>query len=150
MTTAKAIGQDILDQISAAYHAKDFEAFAKVIDLPHTIITFEHTLTIKTKPDLHEVFRAVVRFMRQNNVTDGVRTCLAARFIAPDRIEATHETHFLSRGHRICPPYPSLLIYIRRDGQWKMQSANNAIDTQTGPLRFPQLHRFAKPPHTAG
>ena len=135
-TAAKAIYQDLLDRIGETYVTNDFHTFASMIHLPHTVVTFEHTLLIKTEAELLDVFKSMRRFIRVNNVTDCIRTCIVGRFENPARIEATHETYYLNRGVQVSPSYPSRSFLVRYGDQCRVLSSDNAIDGANGPFRF--------------
>ncbi|UWR23204.1 hypothetical protein [Sulfitobacter sp. S190] len=129
---AVAIYQDLLDRIATSYSAGDFDAYARMIAVPHEVSSFGPIARIETRADLRRLFDDIVTFQNTKAVTDYIRTCLAARFVADDRIEGVHETRLLSGTQVIEQPYPVRSILRLIDGNWMVCSSDNALEPDVG------------------
>ena len=124
---AQRLYQEMLDRMGAAYESGDFEDYCEVIEAPFTLATFDHTITMQTRSDLRVMFDAFRKRLEQVGVTQFVRTCLAAQFHGPDRIEGTHVSSCLRDGTYIEDPFPVTSIMNRRGATWRAASSQNAL-----------------------
>ncbi|MFQ6549714.1 hypothetical protein AADZ90_017320 [Aestuariibius sp. 2305UL40-4] len=124
---AQRLYQEMLDRMGAAYESGDFDDYCEVIEWPFTLATFDHTITMRTRSDLRVMFDAFRKRLEQIGVTQFVRTCLAAQFQGPERIEGTHVSSCLRGGIYIEDPFPVTSIMKLRGDLWKAASSQNAL-----------------------
>ncbi|AXI45414.1 hypothetical protein C1J03_04795 [Sulfitobacter sp. SK012] len=136
---AQQIYQEMLDRICVAYEMRDFDCFARMINVPHTIFGFGPTTTLNDHSDLREVFDGTCTFLATKAVTDHIRTCLVATFTASDEIDCMHETRMLCGAHVLEHPYPVQSILRRINGEWAVCRSYIALDPNVGMGRI--LHK---------
>lgn len=110
--------QDALNTVSRAVMARDFDAYASVIDLPYLVQTRSATLLVSTLEDLRPTFFSLADGLRTRGVRHYERVARAADYVARDRIEGWHHTHILGQEGHLAYPHVSRHVLVRRDGVW--------------------------------
>jgi len=125
---AMEIAKAMLEQTGKAMMEGDFDTFVTFISLPHVIQTFEGSHQLKSRADVSVIFEGLQQNFADRRVTDMVRRCIAARFVGPMTIEATHETRLLSGNQIISGPYPSFAILRCVENEWKIGHSQYAVN----------------------
>lgn len=125
---ARAIYQDLLDRISAAYFAGDWPYFSKVIAVPHRMTTFDGEYEITDTEQLHRMFTSMQDRIVGHGITNFARICEAAVFHGPDEIEGMHMSHLLRHGTYVNEPFPSKSILRRSANGWQVHASDNAME----------------------
>lgn len=128
LKTAKEISEYLLNITANALMEHDFESFAAAFGLPQTMTTAEREIRFETRDDLRATFEQMCAFFQSQGVTALERTCEAAVFHGPDRVEATHTSRVLANGKDVTPPYPVYSVLERLQGQWKITRADYALE----------------------
>ena len=128
---AKQLAERMLEQTGNALLSNDFDAFAQLFCVPHTLETPDRKTTLQTRSALKEVFDRVVQDYAEHNVTALVRINEHACFHGPFKIEAMHVTHMMSGNWRIKDPIPSYGILEFIDNRWQCTSSQYAVDDNT-------------------
>lgn len=125
--SAKDVSNYLLDVTGRAMMANDFAMFATCFHLPHELETFDGTHVMTSEAELRATFDAVHEHFKSLGVTQLVRNCISAEFVAPDKVHATHQT-FLMAGDRLRQePFPSFSILRNFAGHWKVTHSQYAI-----------------------
>ena len=125
--TAREVAENVLDATGKALLAGDFDAFASYFALPHTLETPDQKTILKTSTALRTVFDRVSAKYIENRVTELIRICDVAEFVAPDRIHATHTTHMMSGNTRLEEPFPIFSIFQRVGDDWISTASQYAV-----------------------
>jgi len=125
---AMAIYQKHLDDLSDALIRLDFAAFQSRISLPHGITTETEHFVIETEEQMSDIFHGFAARYGERGLTAFVRIAKTARFVGPDEIIGTHESHQMAQATRITRPYPNRVRLVRgADGIWRETHCANAI-----------------------
>ena len=138
--SAMQIYQDLLDRIAVAYAAGDFEAYSRMIRVPHEVSSLGPKVRINTMGELRVLFDSIRLHFEQTGITDYVRTCLSAEFVSPDEIVGTHETRMLARAQVVETPYPVKSHLRLIDGIWWVINSDNAVEPDKGFGRVLKRH----------
>lgn len=130
--SAKDIYQDLLDRIAASYDAGDFEAYSRMIRVPHEVSSLGPKVQINTMGELRVLFNSIRMHFEHTGITDYVRTCISAEFVASDEIVGTHETRMLSNAQVVETPYPVKSHLRLIDGVWWVCKSDNAVEPDKG------------------
>ncbi len=126
-STALEVSNYLLEKTGAAMEAADFEAFIPLFKLPQEMETFDGRRMISDPEEIRAIFHAVRAHYDKIGVTEIVRNCVKAEFMAHDTVAATHETHLL-RGHQLIQePYPCFSVLRLIDGYWQVAYSQYAI-----------------------
>ena len=129
---AKEIYQDLLDRLSCAYEANDFDAYARMIRVPHEVSSYGPKVQVNTMGELRVLFDSIRWHFAKTGVTDYVRTCISAEFISPTEIVGTHETRMLAGTQVVDTPYPVKSYLQLIDGSWWVCKSDNALEPDNG------------------
>lgn len=129
---AMEIYQDFLHQITRAYMARDFEAYAQLIRVPHDLGSFGPRLEVRNRKELKVLFDSICDHLTSESNGEYVRTCLTAEFVNPNKIVGVHETRLVSGGVIKDGPYPVKGIMRRIEGKWWVCGSDNAIEPADG------------------
>lgn len=148
MAGARRIYQGLADRISGLIWDGEFETLAEHMVFPHTV---HHPDGSYTTADAGEMI-AAARTFRKSLETLGAtayhRVCKQAAFDTADedRITGLHTNYVVRGGHYVTEPYPSGLILVRRDGQWKTAAVR--VKTRVPGVAYfdPSTQRKAPPP----
>ena len=136
---ASEIYQDLLDRICDAYFVGDFPAFKTAIHTPHTYSTEEKQHRIENDAQMEQAFNCFRDYLQGMGVTDFIRECTGAAFLAPNRIIGGHKSELLRNGTRLREPYTVWATLELLDGVWKVTSSEIAIaDTAWQSVAFRQ------------
>lgn len=124
---ARQIAEEFLHRTSTHLFANNFDAYADLFELPHTIETFNGVREISTKEDLRAIFDNMRAHFEKLGVTDYVRRCIVAEFLAPDLISTSHETRVMRGTELLYTPYPVHGQLKKIDGEWKIMGGSYAI-----------------------
>ncbi|MEM7521057.1 MAG: hypothetical protein AAF307_08460 [Pseudomonadota bacterium] len=128
---AQEIYQDLLDRIAHAYTSDDFEAYARMIRVPHEVRSFGPRVEINTRAELRVLFDGLRVSLARRGIKDYVRTCLAAKWVSPTEIIGTHETRMIANNQIVEEPYPVKSVLRHIDGAWWVCSSDNALGTDS-------------------
>lgn len=126
--TPEAVHEYLLEVTRRAYLQDDEDAFVARFLLPQVIITVQETRAVETPEEVRAIFRANRTRFLQQGVTDIVRVCIAARFVTPDKVQATHVTYLLQGTRLVTAPYPNTGELVRRNGVWLISSSQYGSD----------------------
>jgi hypothetical protein len=130
--SAREIYQDLLDRVALALETGDFDAYARMIHVPHEVTSYAPKLVIDTRSDLRVFFDTIRLDLSRRGITDYVRTCVSAEHIAPDEIVGVHETRMLSGTQVVEQPYPVKSHLRLIGGDWWVCSSDNAVGPDHG------------------
>ena len=125
--TAREVSEHLLKVTADALMQQDFESFAAVFGLPQTMTTEWREIRLVTRDDLKATFEQMCQHFQSLGVTELRRTCEAAEFHGPNRVEATHTSHVIANGHEVVPPYPVFSVLERVEGTWKITGSDYAL-----------------------
>lgn len=125
--TAQQVSEYLLDKTGRALLTGDVDLFQSCMAFPNIMQTFDGQICCETPAHFRVIFGGVMRHFRSSGVTDMIRHCVAARYLDPVTVEATHESRVLSGNTVVQPAYPvfSLLKWI--EGDWRITSSVYAI-----------------------
>lgn len=132
---AKEIYQDLLERIARAYETNDFEAYSKMIRIPHEVSSYAPKVTLRTQGDLRKLFDNIRSNLAQMGITGYERTCVSASFVSCEEIIGTHETRMFSGTHLVDRPYPVQSILRLIDNVWWVCRSDNAIEPENSIAR---------------
>ncbi|MEM9787188.1 MAG: hypothetical protein AAF801_11850 [Pseudomonadota bacterium] len=127
LKTAREISEYLLKVTADALMQQDFDSFAAVFGLPQTMTTAHREIRLLTRDDLRTAFDQMCHHFQSIGVTELRRTCEAAEFHGPDRVEATHTSYVIRHGKELTPPYPVYSVLERIDGHWKVTRTDYAL-----------------------
>lgn len=125
--TAQRIYQDLLDKISASYFDADFAYFRQAIHTPHTFATDGKNHVVKDEKELRQSFDKFCRYLKGAGITNFIRTCQSAAFVATDKIVGEHVSHMIRKDTWTREPYEVRSVLHRIDGAWMVVSSENAL-----------------------
>ena len=127
------ITQGLLDTLDAAFIAKDFEAYAPALHVPHHIRTKKEVFDIRSIEELKVGFERYCDYADELGATSCKRTCTKGRFCTVDRIEATHSvSYFAPDGTLVVPTAHTTSILMRIEGEWRICGSDNTTRISTG------------------
>jgi hypothetical protein len=129
---ASDIAEAILEVTGDALLSGDFEAFAAVFHVPQTMATMAGSIHMETIDDMRRAFDDMQAHFKAVGVTKMVRTCVAAEYKSPTRIETTHVSELLQDNRRLTEPYPVYSILEKVDGDWKVTRGEYALEPTNG------------------
>ncbi|MFC6639111.1 hypothetical protein GV827_08470 [Sulfitobacter sp. JBTF-M27] len=129
---AKDFYQDLLDRLSSAYEADDFDAYAQMIRVPHEASSYGPKVQVNTMGELRVLFDSIRWHFAKTGVTDYVRTCISAEFLSATEIVGTHETRMLAGTQVVETPYPVKSYLQLIDGNWWVCKSDNAVQPDNG------------------
>lgn len=129
---ASDIAEALLDITGNALMSDDFDAFAAVFHVPQVMATMAGTVHMETLDDMRRAFDGMHEHLTAIGVTEMFRTCAAAEFKSPTRIESTHVTELLRDGKRLNEPYPVFSVLEKIDGNWKVTGSEYALEASDG------------------
>lgn len=138
------IYQEHLDVLSTALVTGDLDTFASRLRIPHTVITEDIVMDVTSHAQLKELFYSLHRSLSGQRVTAQVRIAKEATLLDETRICGLHETHLMSDGIRIVPPYPNRVRLELIDGAWLETASSNAISQSPKAFTIPKV---AENPH---
>lgn len=145
LNTAREVSEYLLKVTGDALMQRDFESFAAVFGLPQTMTTTGAEIRLVTRNDLRSSFEQMCQHFRSLGVTELRRTCEAAEFHGPDRVEATHTSYVIADGKNVVPPYPVFSVLERLDGWWKITSSDYALIDELPQAQALHPHRESDP-----
>ncbi|WP_333816200.1 hypothetical protein [Tabrizicola sp.] len=126
--------QDALDRMSAAILARDFDAYAREIDLPYLVHFETSRLLVTTLDELRLAFQALVDTLLAQGVTHYERVARSADYVQRDRIEGWHHTHLISNGEHVTYPHLSHHAIVRRGEAWRFSESYFRIKADPSPV----------------
>ena len=130
---AIAIYQALMDEVDAAFTARDAARHAKVIYVPHHIRSRQEIINIRTTDELRAAFFQYLEFCDNLGASTHKRQVLTARFKNRDAIEGTHEVNTMDAdGVHVTPHTRTTVIIMRMMGQWRICGSDNSTDHITG------------------
>lgn len=127
--------QQMLDDIGAAYLARDFDSFCQMLYTPHRFTTKNGTYVVHDQDGLRRVFDSFRQYMVSQNLTDFVRTCTYAKFTGDDSIEGSHKSHLVRNSCWIQEPYRVTSTLRNIDDRWQVCSSINEVEQHSWPSR---------------
>ena len=128
---AVEITNTLLRLTNDAARARDFEAFAAHILLPHDVSTFEGFERIETRESLERLFRNMMAHYDHIGVTDLSRRTLSAVFRDETTISAVYEVQPIQYGSVLTiEPYQVHCEIEFADGVWGVKRSRYAIPNQ--------------------
>lgn len=127
-TDALQVHEFLLEITRRHYASGNVNAFVSRFHLPQRIGTFHGTRILTTAQDVREMFYDVRRSQMSRGVTDMVRICIAARFVTPSEVRATHMTYLMSGMKLVQEPWPSHGTLQRVRGRWQVACSEYGID----------------------
>lgn len=140
---AMDIYQRLLDVVDQAFMARDPDAHAKAIYVPHHIRTPQEMIHIRTPEDLRAAFFRYLEFTDGLGGTTFQRQVLNARFRNKDAIEGVHEVNITNAlGEKVIAQSRTTSIVMRMNGAWRICGSDNTTRKTTGVGTF--LHDLMK------
>jgi hypothetical protein len=127
---ALRIYQDLLDRIGASYITRDFDAFRRMIHIPHTLSSYGPKIRIDTTQDLRRMFDDICSKLKEQNIDTYMRICIAAAFEDQTTIIGAHETRLMNRAQVVEHAYPVKSVLRRFGDDWMVCESDNAIDAR--------------------
>ena len=127
---ALEISEYLLEKTGDALLQNDVEEFVKHFTIPNEIQTFEGRRIVKTRADMHSIFRAVRAYYLKTGVTDMVRHCVEASFTSETTVVAMHETRLITGNIITRTPFPTLSVLRFNGTCWQIASSSYAIDDE--------------------
>lgn len=117
--------------MTAAILNEDAAAFGKYIVYPYEIRTMDGAILCQDEVDLSRTFSCFGAQLKQDHVTNMIRTCDAARFVTRDHILGHHTSRVMSKDQEVVPPYVTRLgLYQSADGHWRANTSETVISAQ--------------------
>jgi hypothetical protein len=129
---ASDIAEALLEITGEALLSGDFDAFAAVFHVPQVMATMAGPIHMETLDDMRRAFDEMHQHFKAVGVTQMVRTCVAAAYETPTRIQSTHVSDLLHNGKRLNEPYPVFSVIERIDGNWKVTGGEYALEPSNG------------------
>lgn len=130
MRTARQIYQETLDGMTAAVLAQDPAAFAEFVDYPYKIRVMDGEIVCRDSSDVARVVDNFIGQLKQNDVTELVRVCDSARFLASDHIMGHHTSRVMSGDREVLSPYVTRLgLYLSKDGRWRANLSDTVLSS---------------------
>jgi len=126
--------QAVLDTVSQAIMAGDFDSYARTIDLPYLVQTNNARHLITQIEDLRSTFDALSQGLARRGVTHYERIVREADYVHRDRIQGSHYTHLIANGERVLHPKLVCQAIVRRGDAWLFSEACYPIDAPHWPL----------------
>ena len=123
---AREIIEPMLRKTSTAILTNDFDAMNDCFSLPLLLETSETKMIISSVEEHRRLFERLVEGYFSRNVTDIIRVCEVAEYVAPTVIRSLHISHVMSGDQRVDDPMPTLATTELIDGSWKIVAAQNA------------------------
>lgn len=130
--TASQVSQHLLDVTGRAFATRDADLFTQWFVYPQKLSTFETTIVVENRAQMARTFHKLCDHFSSQGVTQMVRVCISAEFVAPDRAEATHMTHLMAGHRRVKPPYPGFSSLGKINGVWRILSSQYAVEHNNG------------------
>ena len=129
---ASDVAEALLEITGDALMSNDFDAFASVFHVPQIMATMAGPIHMESLADMERVFRKMCEHFEAINVTKMIRTCTAAAYKSPSRIDSTHVTQLWQNGKRLTDPYPVFSTLEKVDGDWKVTRSEYAVEPLSG------------------
>lgn len=129
------IYQDILDELSEATTALDFDTVRARHVLPFVRRTLASEVVIETEEDLFKGHRGVAFSLMARGVDQYIRLVSDAEFLSPHYIEGHHVTHMLRGAARVMPSYSNRVILQKVKGVWKLSELDSDLENAEWPYR---------------
>ena len=139
---ALQIADSVLQTTGACIMSGDFASFHPCFELPQTIETFDGKRCIKDVQDLELIFVSMRAHLMKLGVTDYVRRCIAAEYVAPGIISVSHETRLMNGNFLLQPAYPVYGTLRLSENRWKV--ANGIYANVADPAINKALHATRK------
>jgi hypothetical protein len=128
-----AIYQEHLDTMTAALLAGEFDTFERRVSYPLTVRTLSNDFIVEARPKCECMFRDMHSCLHADGITEIIRIATSARFVTPDEIIGSHESHKMRGAVRATPPYENHVRLARgEDGLWRATHCANAVENKAG------------------
>jgi hypothetical protein len=134
----KDIYQTYLDVTSAAVLRGDYEAYKACKAVPFQRITEANELLTESEEEAQLVFQRMHKTFKAQNVTEYLRFAISANYLSETCICGRHETHIISRGTRVVPPYPNKTRLELFPEGWRATISSHAIQNPTHHMMLPR------------
>ncbi|WP_368186697.1 hypothetical protein [Aestuariibius sp. HNIBRBA575] len=127
MKTAEEIYQSVLDGTRTPLLEGNFQAFRRFIALPHSISTRMGTVTMHTEKHLESTFQTFHTSLKDQRVTDYIRTTIWAKFVNDTLIQGAHSCLMISGSTEVAPAYGNEMS-LEFDGEtWRVASSVSSV-----------------------
>ena len=133
--TAWQVSEHLLEVTRVALFDNDVLAYCKRFDLPSEVATDIGVQILETSRQVAELLAAVRRHVRAIKAQDLCRKVTSARFVTPDIIHSTHESHWVLPGGVRSHGLAAEGIAVLRDGLWRIRASHYSVSG------FPLLDR---------
>lgn len=131
-------GQALLDEITGAVMADDFDRYLRHTAVPFVIVSPSGTRVLDGVEKLRLGFDRAVEMYRALKVTDVVRRLKEQHPVGSSLMALHYEVHVLRGADRLYPPYPQASV-ARREGEgWKVGMLACSLLNEEWPIVVPQ------------
>lgn len=116
-----------LETFGATLITGDFENFAKGVELPLVVITYQTTTVISDTASLKSGFFSFHQMLKSMKITDAVRIGSELRQLSESMVTALFQTHILNGSVHVVPAWTSQLTLRRTDDQWRAVCVSNGV-----------------------
>ncbi len=127
------IAQAYLDEAAAAVLADDWVTYRAGISLPCATVSRDGTTIIRTEAALRAGYDGIRAMLIGQGVTDYIKMVETAQFLDKDLISVSYLSHILVSGHRIMPPFRSMLDLRFEGRRWRAAGVTNGLSQNQWP-----------------
>jgi hypothetical protein len=142
---AKAIYQEVLDDLSEATLHFDPEALCAGVQLPMQVSTLKELFIIETAEDWLGSAKGFSQYMRSMGVNHFIRIAHKAEFLSENYIEGRHVTYIMRNAEKVVPDYENRTVLTRVDGRWRVSTMDTSMENDRWPVVSPKVNTDCKP-----
>lgn len=114
--------------MTRAILSRDATAFAQHVSYPYEVRVMDGSFTCHNDSDMARSVDSFAEQLKIANVTEFVRTCDSARFLATDHIMGHHTSRVTSGDREVLSPYVTRLgLYKSKDGRWRANLSDTVL-----------------------
>lgn len=136
---ALSIYQEVLDVLSEAVMARDFNKFQRHVAQPHAVNTQCSQIVIETDYDMEKGFFTFSDSLRNQGVNHYIRLCQQADFLGSDYISGRHVSHIMRNAMPIIPSYLSKMFLRQINATWQVTQIDTELTNDRWPVHLPRV-----------
>ncbi len=142
---AKAIYQEVLDDLSNATLQFDPDVLRTFVQLPMQLSTLNEHFIIETMEDWLGSVKGFSQYMCSMGVNHFIRIAHEAEFLSENYIEGRHVTYIMRNAEKVVPDYENRTVLTRVDGRWRVSTMDTSMENDRWPVVSPKVSTDCKP-----